>query len=182
VRRVRALRTRKEGKHVQRRSTEHSPRVDDELKRETSSLERGAPVEARVEEERLQAGPGDDERLVAARTAPAEALDPDGAEPGLDRHEWESEMALIQDDLRTSPVDALPELVDLVHRMLVERGYIPDEQWTPDDQEIVGEFRQARAVAESAAAWDDQALGDVADAIQRLQRLYDVVLAERRAP
>jgi hypothetical protein len=104
------------------------------------------------------------------------------AEPGLDRHEWESEMALIQDDLHTSPVDALPELVDLVHRMLVERGYMPDEPWTPDDPEVVGEFQQARAVAESAAAWDDQALGDVADAIQRLLRLYEVLLAERRPP
>jgi len=104
------------------------------------------------------------------------------AEPGLDRHEWESEMAILEDDLRTSPVDALPQFVDLVHRMLVERGYAPDDAAMPDEPELVGEFRQARAVAESAAAWDDQALGDVADVIQRLARLYEVLLDERRAP
>ena len=104
------------------------------------------------------------------------------AKPGLDRHEWESEMALLEDDLRTSPVDALPEFVDLVHRMLVERGYAPDDPAMPEEPELVGEFRQARAVAESAAVWDDQALGDVTDAIQRLVRLYEVLLDERRAP
>jgi hypothetical protein len=102
-------------------------------------------------------------------------------EPGLDRHEWESEMAILEDDLRTSPVDALPQFVDLVHRMLVERGYAPDDPAMPEEPEVVGEFRQARSVAESAAAWDDQALGDVADVIQRLARLYEVLLDERRA-
>jgi Protein of unknown function (DUF2795) len=73
---------------VERRSTEHSPRVDDALKRETSSLERGAPVEARVREERLQEGPGDYDRPVAARTAPVEALGPDeaSARRELSRH------------------------------------------------------------------------------------------------
>jgi hypothetical protein len=48
-------------------------------------------------------------------------------EPGLDRHEWESEMAQLEEDLRTSPVDALLQLVDLVGRMLAERGYDPND-------------------------------------------------------
>jgi hypothetical protein len=104
-----------------------------------------------------------------------------GREPGLGLHEWGSEMALLQDDLRTSPVHALPQLVDLVRRMLVARGYAPDGPVSGNDPEPVGEFKEARAVAESASSWDDQALGDVRDAVQRLLRVYELVLAERPA-
>ena len=39
-------------------------------------------------------------------------------EPGLDRHEWESEWQTLEDDLRTDPAQALPELDRLVARML----------------------------------------------------------------
>ncbi len=73
---------------MQRRSTEHGPRLDDELKRETESLVRGSPVESRAEEERVQEGAGDEERPASARTAPAEALGPDeaSARTELSRH------------------------------------------------------------------------------------------------
>ena len=37
---------------------------------------------------------------------------------GDDRHAWESEYAALEDDLRTGPLEALPELLDLVERML----------------------------------------------------------------
>lgn len=104
------------------------------------------------------------------------------SEPGLDLHEWESEMELLEGDLRTNPADALPQLVDLVGRMLVERGYSPDEVTASPDPEVVGEFLQARAVAASLAAGEDHVLGDVADAVQRLMRIYELVLHERPAP
>jgi hypothetical protein len=41
--------------------------MDDELERETQSIERGAPVEARVDAAREKEGPGDDQ--VAAESA-----------------------------------------------------------------------------------------------------------------
>ena len=103
-------------------------------------------------------------------------------EPGLDQHELESEMALLESDLRTAPVDALPQLVDLVGRVLQERGYEPDDTTTPRDPEVVGEFRAARAVAEAVSRGEDDDLGDVGDAVQRLMRIYDLVLREQRAP
>jgi hypothetical protein len=53
---------------VQRDSNRHNPRLDDELKRETESLVRGAPVESRAEEWREQEGAGDGEREPSART------------------------------------------------------------------------------------------------------------------
>jgi Protein of unknown function (DUF2795) len=53
---------------VQRDSNRHSPRLDDELKGETESLVRGAPVESRAEEWREQEGAADGEREPSART------------------------------------------------------------------------------------------------------------------
>jgi uncharacterized protein DUF2795 len=46
---------------VERGSTHHSPRMDDELERETESLVRGSPVESRAEEWRQQEGPAEGE-------------------------------------------------------------------------------------------------------------------------
>jgi hypothetical protein len=73
---------------MERISAKHGPRVDDELKKEVQSLERGAPVEARSEEFRDKEGPADDERLAASRTAAPEELGPSetAARTELSRH------------------------------------------------------------------------------------------------
>lgn len=52
---------------MDRRNPKHSPRLDDELKKETQSLERGAPVEAHVEEFREHEPAADDEPTAASR-------------------------------------------------------------------------------------------------------------------
>ena len=44
-------------------------------------------------------------------------------EPGLDRHEWEGEMSAIEEQLSENPEESLPELDELLGRMLVESGY-----------------------------------------------------------
>ena len=46
---------------MERKSEKHNPRLDDEMKHETESLVRGAPIEARSEESREKEGPGDGE-------------------------------------------------------------------------------------------------------------------------
>jgi hypothetical protein len=51
---------------MERQSNLHSPRVDDELEHEVSSLTHGAPVEARVEESRLMEDAGDGEPIAQA--------------------------------------------------------------------------------------------------------------------
>jgi hypothetical protein len=73
---------------VDRDSSKHGPRLDDELARETDSLGRGAPIESRVEEGREKEGPGEDERDVDARTGPASRLGADEVEARreLSRH------------------------------------------------------------------------------------------------
>ena len=72
----------------ERDSTKHSPRLDDELKKEVSSLTRGSPAESRKEEWREQEGAADDEREPSARTVDPNGLGPDNetARAELSRH------------------------------------------------------------------------------------------------
>jgi hypothetical protein len=73
---------------AERGSDKHGPRLDDDLHDDTRSLEQGAPVEARVEEEREQEGPADDQPTPDARVAggraTAASLDLDAAEARAD--------------------------------------------------------------------------------------------------
>jgi len=72
----------------QRDSSKHSPRLDDELKKEVGSLTHGAPAESHREEWREQEGAADGEREPSSRTADPNALGPDdaSARAELSRH------------------------------------------------------------------------------------------------
>ena len=48
------------------------------------------------------------------------------SEPGLDRHEWESEWASLEDDIADSPEMALPYVHELITRMLTERAVLDE--------------------------------------------------------
>ena len=103
-------------------------------------------------------------------------------DPGLDRHEWETEYASLEPQLEDAPGEALPDLVDLVGRMLAERGIGVDvvaEQ--PDSQELVAEYRSARELSERAER-AEAGPGDVAAAIVALRTVYDALISERSAP
>jgi hypothetical protein len=73
---------------AQRKGGAQSPRVDDELQRETESLVRGAPVESRVEEERLKEDAGEDEFAPSGYPVPPGELGADDvdARRELSRH------------------------------------------------------------------------------------------------
>ena len=105
-------------------------------------------------------------------------------DPGLDRHEWESELASLDDGLRDSPAEALPDLVDLVGRMLHERGYDLDDPVAREgeEREVVAQFQASRAVADRVGRDEDVDPGDIADAINGLRELFDSVIAERESP
>jgi uncharacterized protein DUF2795 len=72
----------------ERDSNKHSPRLDDELKKEVGSLLHGSPAESRKEEWREQEGAADDEREPSSRTGDPAALGPDNetARAELSRH------------------------------------------------------------------------------------------------
>jgi len=106
------------------------------------------------------------------------------SEPGLDRHEWESEMASIEDDLRDDPGSSLRELDDLVLRMLEESGYDITDPVVRDgeEREVVAEFLAAREITEAyERGADDVSPGDVAAAINGYRAVFDF-LVENRSP
>jgi hypothetical protein len=105
-------------------------------------------------------------------------------DPGLDRHEWESEWQALEDDLRTDPAQALPELDALVARMLEESGY---ELTDPvvregEEREVVAEYLAAHEIVEAAERGSDElSPGDVAAAINGYRAVFDHVVTTRAA-
>jgi hypothetical protein len=92
-------------------------------------------------------------------------------EPGLDRHEWETEFASIEEGLHDDPQGALHDFVDLVGRMLEERS-------VEEGDELMAEFRSARETAERCQLGQADA-GDVGAAIEGLRSVYQTLVIER---
>jgi hypothetical protein len=103
-------------------------------------------------------------------------------EPGLDRHDWESELRALEDQLAENPAEALPELDALVGRMLEETGYAIGDAVTRsgDEREIVTEFLAAHEITEAVERGSDEiSPGDVAAAIDGYRAVFDHVVATR---
>ena len=105
-------------------------------------------------------------------------------EPGLDRHEWETEWEALEPQVRDSPAEALPELDALVERMLVERGYpVADEVALEGaDPEIVAEFRSAREITRLFESDAEVSPGDAATAVEGYRTVYAYLLDHRSPP
>jgi hypothetical protein len=106
-----------------RDTTKHGPRLDEELKRETRSLEQGAPIEPRAQEWREHEPSGDLDRDVDARPRRPGSLGGDEVEARreLSRHLRASVFPadraalLTEADDQTAPqpvTDALSQLPD----------------------------------------------------------------------
>jgi hypothetical protein len=105
-------------------------------------------------------------------------------EPGVDRHEWETEWEALEPLVVDSPAEALPEVDRLVERMLVERGYPTTEEEAPDaaDPALVAEFLEARRVATLVDAGENVDPGEIGAAITAYRNLYELLLEEYGAP
>lgn len=105
-------------------------------------------------------------------------------EPGLDRHEWESEMQALEEELADSPAEALTELDDLVARMLAARGFDVGDPVASDgdEPEVVAEFRAARDTTRALDRGEDVGPGDVAAAVSGYRAIYDHLISERSTP
>ena|SRR2546423_1886921 len=105
-------------------------------------------------------------------------------EPGLDKHEWESRWQQLEEDLESSPAEALPEVDRLVHEMLEARGYAIDDPVVRygDDRDIVAEFLAAHETATLIDQDADVDPGDVAAAVEGYRSLYEYLIVERGAP
>jgi hypothetical protein len=105
-------------------------------------------------------------------------------EPGLDRHEWESRWASLEEDLEDSPRDVLPELDELVNEMLDERGYAIEDPVASegDERDVVADFLAAREITRLLARDPDAVSpGDVALAVNNYREVYEYLL-EAAAP
>jgi hypothetical protein len=105
-------------------------------------------------------------------------------EPGLDRHEWESRWASLEEDLEDSPRDVLPELDELVNEMLDERGYAIEDPVASegDERDVVADFLAAREITRLLASDPDAVSpGDVALAVNNYREVYEYLL-EAAAP
>ena len=100
-------------------------------------------------------------------------------DPGIDRHEWESEWQALEPLLEESPAEALPEVGDLIERMLVEEGYplggdsVDDEGIEP---EVLASFRAAREITNQVEAGETVDPGDIGHAVRLYRELYDHLL------
>ncbi len=105
-------------------------------------------------------------------------------DPGLNRHEWESEWQALEDDLRTDPAHALPELDRLVTRMLEESGYELTDPMVAegDEREIVAEYLAAHETVQAVERGvEDVSPGDVAAALTGYRVVFDHLVTTRAA-
>jgi hypothetical protein len=106
-------------------------------------------------------------------------------EPGVDRHQWESEWEALEPLVVDSPEEALSELDGLVERMLVEAGYPVADPDPVDDEgvdwEVMGSFRVAREITRRVDTGEEVGPGDVGHAVGLYRELYAHLLARDRA-
>jgi hypothetical protein len=101
-------------------------------------------------------------------------------DPGLDRHEWSTAWESFEEDLHTSPAETLPELNDLVGRMLAAHGFVTNgEDGDPRaEAEEVIRFRAAREITHRVDRGDDVDPGDIADAVNAYREIYEGLIDE----
>src|SRR5690349_9498540 len=101
-------------------------------------------------------------------------------EPGLDRHEWQTEWEALEPELEDAPAETLPALDDLVARMLVAHGYALDDEVAlgGEERDVVGEYLAAHAVTQLAERDGTPDPGDVAAAVNGYRAIYEHLIDE----
>jgi hypothetical protein len=99
-------------------------------------------------------------------------------EPGIDRHQWESEWGVIDPLLRESATEALAEADDLVARMMEARGFPLEEREGEDatEPETVREYVEAHRIMQQVDSGESYDPGDIALAVEAYRNLYAYLL------
>ena len=105
-------------------------------------------------------------------------------EPGLDKHLWESWWQQFDEDVQTSPAEALPELDGLIAQMLEGRGYAIDDPVVVegDDRDVVADFLAAREITRAVEQDKEIEPEDIETAIENYRELYEFLIEDRAAP
>ncbi len=99
-------------------------------------------------------------------------------EPGLDRHEWQTEWEALEEELRDAPLETLPELHDLVERMMLARGFDvanPAAEGAVEPEVLVS-FRTAGETSTRVDHGEDVDVGDVGEAIHIYTEIYEQLI------
>jgi hypothetical protein len=105
-------------------------------------------------------------------------------EPGLDRHEWESEWASLEQDFTDDPAGSLRYVHELIGRMLKERGIL-DDSFVATEGADPNLLRPYEAGAELVQKLDDELDVDEADiraALENYRDLFETLVSERASP
>ena len=96
-------------------------------------------------------------------------------EPGVDRHEWETEWQALEPLVADSPAEALPELDALIERMMVALGYpiAAGDVEEPSEHDIVAEFLEARRITRLVDVGETVDPGDIGAAVASYRNLYE---------
>jgi hypothetical protein len=100
-------------------------------------------------------------------------------DPGIDRHDFASEWESVWPDVETDPREALPELEDILRRMLERHGYVLDEDDPAaqgDEIEILAPYESIREVASVIRDGDDVDADDLAQAIADAAEIYEALI------
>lgn len=109
---------------------------------------------------------------------------PDGmsdAMQGGNRHVWESEYEGLADELRSEPVEALPELLALVERMLAAAGYDAGLPGAAPDRDVDISLERAGDVVRRRERGEVVADDDAYQAAAELRELYKALLGHPEA-
>ena len=101
-------------------------------------------------------------------------------DPGLDRHGWETEWESLQEQLEESPAEALPDVGDLIERMLRDNGIPIDDEVADDgiEREVLVDYREARRITDAVERGDDVGPGDIGAAVRLYRELYRYMVTE----
>jgi hypothetical protein len=105
-------------------------------------------------------------------------------EPGLDRHDWESEWQQLEPLVRDSPAEALPELHDLIERLLRERGLLDEDLVATEgaDPELLAEYVTGSDVVARLQRGETCDAGEIASVIGGYRSLFEYLMTQRAAP
>lgn len=104
-------------------------------------------------------------------------------ESGLDQHDWESEWQLLEPLVRDAPAETLPELHDLIVRMLQERGFLDEDLVATEgtDPELLAEYVAGKDVVDRLERGETVDPGDIASVVGGYRSLYEHLVTARPA-
>ena len=99
-------------------------------------------------------------------------------DPGLDKHRWETEWQQLAEELEDAPAETLPEVADLIERMLRERGFPLDDAVADDgmEPEVIASYRSGRDVATRVERGGDVDPAEIGQAIHNFRDIYEQLI------